>query len=159
MGDLWSIVPAITGKIELVYEGEQEGPEKVAGHLLGQAVRNVFAELFPDAAKARKRKADAGADAYASIVDHFSEAHCDLLLDRGEQEHEAVLRSIPGLLQLVAERHPYLDAEEQVLWAEFVLHGLAEHSRIGRSRLVGAVRFGDLMRSVLGGVLDADEEA
>jgi magnesium chelatase subunit I len=159
MGDLWSIVPAITGKIELVYEGEQEGPEKVAGHLLGQAVRNVFGELFPDAAKPRKRKADAGADVYASIVDHFSEAHCDLLLDQGEEEHAAVLRSIPGLLQLVAERHPYLDAEEQVLWAEFVLHGLAEHSRIGRSRLVGSVRFGDLMRSVLGGVLDADEEA
>lgn len=159
MGDLWSIVPAITGKIELVYEGEQEGPEKVAEHLLGQAVRSVFAELFPDAAKGRKRKADASGDPYAPIVDHFNEAHCDLLLDRDERSHAAALRKVPGLMELVAKRHPYLDAEEQVLWAEFVLHGLAEHSRIGRSRMVGAVRFGDLMRSVLGGVLDDDAEA
>ncbi|MEZ4758011.1 MAG: sigma 54-interacting transcriptional regulator [Flavobacteriales bacterium] len=159
MGDLWSIVPAITGKIELVYEGEQEGPEKVAEHLLSLAVRNVFAELFPDATKGRKRKVDAGGDPYATIVDHFNEAHCDLLLDRDGRSHAAALRKVPGLMELVAERHPYLDAEEQVLWAEFVLHGLAEHSRIGRSRMMGAVRFGDLMRSVLGGVLDEDAEA
>lgn len=159
MGDLWSIVPAITGKIELVYEGEQEGPEKVAEHLVGLAVRNVFAELFPDAAKSRKRKADATKDAYAPVVDHFMDGHCDLLVENDDRAHAAALRQVPGLLQLVAERHPYLDKEEQVLWAEFMLHGLAEHSRIGRSRLVGAVRFGDLMRSVLGGVLDSDEEA
>ncbi|MCU0319306.1 MAG: sigma 54-interacting transcriptional regulator [Flavobacteriales bacterium] len=159
MGDLWSIVPAITGKIELVYEGEQEGPEKVAEHLVGLAVRNVFAELFPDAAKGRKRKADTSKDAYAPVIDHFMEGHCDLLVDNDDRAHAMALKNVPGLLQLVAERHPYLDKEEQVLWAEFVLHGLAEHSRIGRSRLVGAVRFGDLMRSVLGGVLDSDEEA
>lgn len=159
MGDLWSIVPSITGKIELVYEGEQEGPEKVAEHLVGLAVRNVFAELFPDAAKGRKRKAENSKDPYAPIVDHFTEAHCDLLSERDDRTHATALRSVPGLMQLVAERHPYLDKEEQVLWAEFVLHGLAEHSRIGRSRLVGAVRFGDLMRSVFGGVLDSDEEA
>lgn len=64
---------------------------------------------------------------------------------------------MPGLLELVRTQHDYLDAEEQLLWAEFVLHGLAEHSRIGRTQLVNAARFGDLMSAMLGGGLDEEE--
>ena len=58
---------------------------------------------------------------------------------------------MPGLKQLVTSLHNYLDAEEVMLWCEFVLHGLAEHSRIGRGNLVGAVRFGDVLGSVFSG--------
>jgi magnesium chelatase subunit I len=62
-------------------------------------------------------------------------------------------------LELVKARHAYLDAEEQLLWAEFVLHGLAEHSRIGRSVLQEKVSFSDLFQAMLsGGADDALEE-
>lgn len=162
MGDLQSVIPAITGKIELVYEGEQEGPEKVAQHLLGQAVRNVFSELFPEAAKSRKRQRQemagkAPADPYAPIVGHFEQHDLDLLLDASDAEYRNALEGVAGLLGLVEQHHDYLDEEERYLWAEFVLHGLAEHSRIGRSTLVGATRFNDLFSSMLGaGMADDD---
>ena len=44
--DFWGVVPAITGKVELVYEGEQEGPYVVAIALLNQAVKDRFPGSF-----------------------------------------------------------------------------------------------------------------
>lgn len=163
IGDLQAVVPAITGKVELVYEGEQEGPEKVAHHLLGLAIRNVFAELFPLAVrKQRKAKGEGGhvrqpADPVSGIVEHFEGTSCDLPLELTSSGYAQALHAVPGLLGLVRAQHDYLDEEEQLLWAEFVLHGLAEHSRIGRTQLVNAARFGDLMSAMLGGGLDEEE--
>ncbi|MCK7522037.1 MAG: hypothetical protein MZV64_32330 [Ignavibacteriales bacterium] len=47
LSDLYGVIPSITGKIELVYEGEQEGPAKVAQILIGKAFRNNFTKYFP----------------------------------------------------------------------------------------------------------------
>ncbi len=46
MTDFEAITPAITGKVELVYEGEQIGAEIVASNLIGLAVKSTFNELF-----------------------------------------------------------------------------------------------------------------
>ncbi len=56
IGDLWGIIPSITGKIELVYEGEQEGPYIVAQNLVGKAIRTMFLKYFPDPEKLKKNK-------------------------------------------------------------------------------------------------------
>jgi magnesium chelatase subunit I len=163
IGDLHAVVPAMTGKIELVYEGEQEGPEKVAQHLLGLAVRNVFAELFPEASKSRKRvrQESAGkaapADPYAPIVAHFENNELDLMHAAGGQEYRNALEGISGLLGLVEKHHDYLDEEEQYLWGEFVLHGLAEHSRIARNSLAASTRFNDLFGSMLSSATAYDD--
>src|SRR5690606_7239798 len=69
IGDLFAVVPAITGKIELVYEGEQEGPEKVAQHLISLALRKTFKQFFPDPAPTRR--STAMADPYAAVVAWF----------------------------------------------------------------------------------------
>ena len=45
--DFWGVIPAITGKVELVYEGEQEGPYNVALKLLSAAVKKTFLNHFP----------------------------------------------------------------------------------------------------------------
>ena len=159
IGDLQAIVPAITGKIELVYEGEQEGPEKVAQHLLGLAIQNIFAELFPDPSKAKKRKAEpARPDPYAPIIAHIDAHDTDLLHTVTDRELAKALGSVKGLMEMVKEHHPEIDAEERPIWAEFVLHGLAEHNRIARSRLVGSTRFSDLFSSMLGSELSAGSE-
>ncbi|HQZ42806.1 MAG TPA: magnesium chelatase, partial [Flavobacteriales bacterium] len=162
--DLFAIIPAVTGKIELVYEGEQEGPEKVAQHLLDVALRNVFKELFPDPDKSRKLGRSATApnatkrDIYSDIIAWFDENRIDIALTARNQVYQAGLRNVPGLDRLVQERHPYLEADEVPLWMEFVLHGLAEFSRIGRSSMVRSVKFGDVLGSVLGGGVDEEEE-
>jgi len=47
LADLAMILPAITGKVEMVYEGEQQGAEVVARQLVGTAVSELFASRFP----------------------------------------------------------------------------------------------------------------
>lgn len=52
LADLSMILPAITGKVEMVYEGEQQGSEVVARKLLGEAVLRLFSEKFPPVERA-----------------------------------------------------------------------------------------------------------
>ena len=56
ISDLVGIIPSITGKIELVYEGEQEGPYQVAYNLMEKAIRTQFAHYFPNPEQLKKRK-------------------------------------------------------------------------------------------------------
>ncbi|MBK7553386.1 MAG: sigma 54-interacting transcriptional regulator [Flavobacteriales bacterium] len=149
IADLFAVIPAITGKIELVYEGEQEGPAKVAQHLLTLSLRNVFKELFPDAVK--KRKAANVVDPFAVITAHFDEHEVDLLNEASDNLYRETLDTVPGLLDLVIAKHKYLTADEVPLWAEFVLHGLSEHSRLGRRQLFDSTRFSDMVGSVFSG--------
>jgi magnesium chelatase subunit I len=65
VADLYQAMPALTGKIELVYEGEQEGLSKVARLLIGKAVGKVFKRHFPEAYKPKPRGAGMGGRAAA----------------------------------------------------------------------------------------------
>src|SRR5690606_35905267 len=56
IADLIGIIPSITGKVELVYEGEQEGPYQVAMNLLEKAIRTQFVQYFPDPEQLKKRR-------------------------------------------------------------------------------------------------------
>ena len=156
VADLQAVLPAIVGKVELVYEGEQEGPEKVAHHLLALAVRNAFSAYYPDPGKLRKRKAVE--DPYADVISFFDGGSLDLPDAATDREHAEALSRIPGLFDLVNKEQPRSSPIDRVVQAEFVLHGLAEHSRIGRSALAGAMRFTDLFRTMFAdGPDDADE--
>jgi magnesium chelatase subunit I len=52
LSDFAMLLPAITGKVEMVYEGEQQGAEVVARKLIGQAVAKLFESKFPPVARA-----------------------------------------------------------------------------------------------------------
>ncbi len=56
MNDLVGIIPSITGKVELVYEGEQEGPYQVAMNLVDKAIRTQFVQYFPNPDQLKKRR-------------------------------------------------------------------------------------------------------
>src|SRR5690349_18586199 len=56
ISDLVGIIPSITGKIELVYEGEQEGPYQVAFNLLEKATRTLFGQYFPNPDTLKKKR-------------------------------------------------------------------------------------------------------
>ena len=65
LSDLAMILPAITGKVEMVYEGEQQGAEVVARKLIGTAVMKLFQSKFPPierqrASAERERRAGFG---------------------------------------------------------------------------------------------------
>jgi len=64
LSDFWGVIPAITGKVELVYEGEQEGAGIVAQNLIGKAIRTQFLQYFPNPEQEKKRKMIASTEQY-----------------------------------------------------------------------------------------------
>jgi magnesium chelatase subunit I len=146
ISDLIGVIPAVNGKIELVYEGEQEGAGIVAQNLLGKAIRNEFLEHFPDPAKLKKKKE---VSPYQIIIDWFGEGNVvDLLLLEDAKTYKKGLETIPGLAALVENHTPKLSKEEKLTMMEFVLFALAEHSLIGKNGLERGVQFKDILGSM-----------
>jgi magnesium chelatase subunit I len=143
LGDFVGVIPAITGKVELVYEGEQEGPGIVAQNLIGKSIRAQFVNYFPDPDKFRKQKEKSP---YKKISDWFSEGHTvDLLNDMPNTDFEKSLKSVPGLAELVSEFHKGQEAPTKLFLMEFALHGLAEFSLISKHNLTAGLQFKDLL--------------
>jgi magnesium chelatase subunit I len=146
VADFIGVVPAITGKVELVYEGEQEGPGIVAQNLIGKAIRTQFVLYFPDPDKFRKQK---DKNPYLKISNWFSEGHTiDLLNDMTNVDFERTLKSVPGLSDLVNEFHKGQDTAMKLFLMEFALHGLAEYSMISKHPLSAGLQFKDLLSSM-----------
>jgi magnesium chelatase subunit I len=143
ISDFIGVIPAITGKVELVYEGEQEGPGIVAQNLVGKALRSQFISYFPDPDKFRKQKEKSP---YKKISDWFGDGNTvDLLHDMSGREFEKGLKSVPGLLDLVNEFHKGQDQATKLFLMEFALHGLAEYSLISKHNLTAGLQFKDLL--------------
>jgi len=143
VSDFVGVIPAITGKVELVYEGEQEGPGIVATNLVGKALRAQFINYFPDPDKYRKQKEKSP---YKKVSNWFGDGNTiDLLNDSSQGEYEKLLRSIPGLLDLVNEFHKNKDPQAKVFLMEFALHGIAEYSLISKHNLTAGLQFKDLL--------------
>ena len=155
ISDLAGIIPAITGKIELVYEGEQEGPYQVAVNLLERAIRSQFSQFFPDpdSLKKRRKTKDGQATAenpYRSVIRWFDNGgQLNLPFDITDGGRLAMLHSVDGLHALVKQFYRQASEAETALLMEFVLHGLAAHSLISKKMLEGGVGFKDLMGSML----------
>lgn len=152
IGDLYSALPAITGKVELVYEGEQEGPQNVALSLISRAIRAQFVQLFPDPEKLkRKRKEERTESPYQAILDWFMGGNTvDLLRDTPEQDYAALLDSVRGLRKVVQAHAKNLTPHEELLLMEFVLHGLAETSQLNKHQLERGVSFKDMLGGLVG---------
>lgn len=146
IADFVGVIPAITGKVELVYEGEQEGPNIVARNLVGKAIRTQFVNYFPDPDKYRKQKEKSP---YRKIADWFGDGNSiDLLHDMPQKDFEARLHEVPGLAELVEEFHKGQDNNSRVFLMEFALHGLAEFSLISKHHLTAGLQFKDLLSSM-----------
>lgn len=147
IADFVAIHPAITGKVELVYEGEQEGPAIVAQNLVGKAIRSQFTNYFPDPEKIRKNKE--AKNPYKQITDWFGEGNMvDLVYDCTLQEYEKELMSIPGLEALIADLHGKQPKEFKLFLMEFALYGLAEYSMLSKHVLERGMQFKDLLSSM-----------
>lgn len=154
--DLIGIIPSITGKIELVYEGEQEGPLNVAHRLMGQAIRTTFLKYFPDP---QSFKGKAGRDPkqakpkvnpYQSVIDWFGSGHELITLqDDDDTAYRNRLYQVDGLYSAVKQFYPNADNDQAALLMEFMLHGLSEFSLISKKGVEnGGYSFGDILGSM-----------
>ena len=157
ISDLAGIIPSITGKIELVYEGEQEGPYQVALNLVDKSIRSQFITYFPNPESLKKRKTTGKAsqsqkddDPYKEITKWFDKGnHLDMLVEMKDSEKIAALYKVDGLYGIVKKYFPRANEKESALLMEFVLHGLAAHSLISKKTIEGKIQFKDLIGSMM----------
>ena len=162
ISDLYGVIPAITGKIELVYEGEQEGPAKVAHILISKAIRSLFDQYFPSPDKAKKTPQELPAknvNPYSAITNWFNKGNVvDVLNTISDKEYEKTLSNVPGLKEVVKKYQPGINGKDNLLMMEFVLNGLAEYSMLSKFRLENGLQFKDMMSSMFTKFSDEEDE-
>ena len=155
ISDLMFVEPAVTGKIELVYEGEQEGAQNVARLLIGRAIRTIFNRHFPDPTLKRDGKSP-----YQKVIDWFSKGN-NLHVQQGLSyaDYKALLDQVDGLREVVKKELKAKKEAEATSAMEFVLEALHQSSLIGKDYLDADASYSDIMGSMLSslGPLDDDD--
>ena len=152
LSDLTGIIPSITGKIELVYEGEQEGPYQVAVNLVERSIRSQFIQYFPNPETLKKRKSveKPEENPYKAVLAWFDKGNSlDLFLETKDADKIQMLYKVNGLHSLVKKYFNAGTDIETALLMELVLFGLAAHSLISKKVIDGKIEFKDLMGSML----------
>ena len=172
--DLQAIEPAVTGKVELVYEGEQEGPQQVARALVGKAVSTIFKRYFPDpgqkapggsapdraAQSLAQRRAGSpgsaepeptGRQVYQEVTRWFAKGNT-LELEPGMPflDYAKALDQVDGLRALVKQHTDAATPAETASAMEWVLEALHQHSLLGKDVASETTSYADMMGSVLG---------
>jgi magnesium chelatase subunit I len=149
MSDLVGIIPSITGKIELVYEGEQEGPYQVAFNLMEKAIRTQFVQYFPNPEQYKKRKASEE-NPFKPLTSWFDKGNqVNIFFNTKDADKIQLLYKVDGLHAFVKKYFRHANEKETALLMEFVLHGLASYSMISKKVVEGKIEFKDLIGSMM----------
>jgi magnesium chelatase subunit I len=134
LSDFQALIPAMTGKMELVYEGEQEGPRFVAEQLISAAIKTRFEALMPKIPKFEKEGVETE---YTKVQEWFKNNKTVELTDNlTDEEYEKVLSDIQPLNHLVEYYQPFLDAKDHPFFKEFILWALVEAKKLSKSSLM-----------------------
>lgn len=147
LSDFMGVIPAITGKVELVYEGEQEGAAFVAEHLLESSIKTLFPDYFP---KIEKLEKSTDKSPFQDVIDwFFAESGFELLDDATDEEYRKQLDAIIPLKQLLVKYQPELAEEDSYFMREFILWGLAQYKKLSRDRFAEGIQFKDIYGSYI----------
>lgn len=154
IADLFHMVPALTGKLELVYEGEQEGAVNVAKHILGKAINKTFKMHFPDPQQKKKEGDD---DFYKPFLDWFANGNTLELPDSlSDSDYKERLDGATGLSDVVKKG---VNIEDENLYPvkDFIVEALHQNSMLGKDDLDEERSYSDMLGSMLGGMEDFDD--
>lgn len=157
--DLPHTLPGLTGKIELVFEGEQEGPVKVSKALIGKAVREVFRKYFPDPLERRQKphgeqKTTPVESEYATVIGWFESGNrVEVSDDMTVSDYYKELDNVKGLRELTKKHMKIAESDKAGLASsmEFVLDGLHQSSRIAKDEVDHITAYKDLVQSIFTG--------
>ncbi|MDQ7825044.1 MAG: magnesium chelatase [Candidatus Eremiobacteraeota bacterium] len=150
--DLGAVIPSITGKIELVYEGEQEGASGVAKRLIGGAVKKIFERIFPKAASPkpppRGEQVIPQADSlYREIITWFGKGNrIDLSDEMPWDDYYRELKRVPALLEIAQKHLKTGDMHETAFGMELILEGLHQHSLIAKESADSGSSYFDMLK-------------
>jgi len=121
VSDVYAGLPAITGKLELEYEGELKGAENVAREIIRKAAGAVYARRY--------------ASANTKDIEEWFESGN---VFRVPQEGDAgtalkEIKRVPGLAQFAAEVAEGSSDAQRLAAAEFILEGLYGRKKLSRA--------------------------
>jgi len=147
LSDFMGIIPAINGKVELVYEGEQEGAASVAENLIHSAIKTLLPTYFPAIEKLVRKTSSTP---YDNLIQWFTEgSDFELENDLTEKEYQQQLDYITPLTDLIQQFQPNLDKKDIYFYKEFVLWALVEHKKLNKELIKKGYSFKDTLDSFI----------
>jgi len=154
ISDVYHMVPALTGKLELVYEGEQEGATKVAKHIIGKAVSNTFKRYFPDP----QTKDEDTKKEFSKITEWFSDGNDVSIPDTmSQKEYKKTLKSVNGLEKLVKKYAKTSSPGETLAFMDLTLETLHQHSMLSKQDLDDRMHYSDMVGSMFNSLGNGDD--
>ncbi len=148
--DIVGMIPSIIGKVELVYEGEQEGANFVAEKLIGAAAKTLFLNQFP---KIEKLKHEDQKDPYESLLAwFFEESNFELFDDFTNKEYADALNKVSPLEDLIGQYVSNTDPKDVLFLKEFILWALVEFEKLDKKRIENGLNFSDKYSTYLNGL-------
>lgn len=141
VADFLSIIPSITGKVELVYEGEQEGAAKVAEILIGEALKSIYDLYFPSIRRLEKPGEE---QPYHRIVQWFAQnGEFELIGNVDDASYADQLNAVDPLEDFLNDYSPETQhPRDRIFLKEFILWALVEHEKLSKNRVSRSVSFG-----------------
>lgn len=147
--DLIGMIPSLTGKMELVYEGEQVGTAFVANHLISEATKTLFLQYFPKIEKLKKQDQETPYDA---VLNWFITADAFELPDEADETtYTSALLSVTPLVQLLKKYQPNVATADIPFLLEFILWSLVELKQLSKKRTADGLSFNDAFDHLLKG--------
>ena len=150
MSDFLGVIPAINGKVELVYEGEQEGAEQISYHLISQACKTLFPLYFPEIKKLEKQDEVGPYDELLGWFFSDNELFLEDTLDNGL--YQDTLENIPDIKNILKKHQPDCAAKDLHFMMEFLLWGLEANKRLNKYRTLEGFQFKDALGSYISGL-------
>ncbi|MBI6119791.1 magnesium chelatase [Salegentibacter maritimus] len=147
LSDFIGVVPAITGKVELVYEGEEEGAASVALQLIGNAIKTLFPQYFPKIEKLQRPDETTPYDDL--IAWFFEQSGFELPDDLSDAEYKQKLNSVKPLNELIKKYHLEISEKDSYFLKEFLLWALVEFKKLSKHRFAKSLQFKDLYGSYI----------
>lgn len=150
MADFLGIIPSINGKIELVYEGEQEGAEQISYHLISEACKTIFPTYFPEIKKLEKKENKGPYDKLLGWF--FSDNELFLEDTLSNSLYKDTLEMIPDIKNIIKKHQPDCPKEDIHFMMEFLLWGLEANKKLNKYRTLEGFQFKDSLGSYISGL-------
>ena len=149
MTDFNAVISAINGKIELVYEGEQEGAVEISRLLILESVKTFFVNFFPKIKKLNKAEQ---LDPYAEIVDWFKNKELFIDENLDNKAYNDTFKTIKVLKSFIKKQIPNIDTKDENFMCEFLLWGLSSYKKVNITRTSRGLSFSDSFSDYINGL-------
>lgn len=149
MTDFNAVISAINGKIELVYEGEQEGATEISRLLILESVKTFFINYFP---KIKKLNKSEELDPYNEVLDWFKNKELFIDENLDNMSYNDTFRTIKVLKKFVKNYIPKIDPKDENFMCEFLLWGLSSYKKVSITRTSRGLSFSDSFSDYINGL-------